>query len=121
MTMTTSAPVTDATTGTWTVACAGAELEPLWGETVLLAGRQIALIKLSDDELYAVGNQDPHTGAFVMARGIVGSRGDIPTIASPLHKEVYDLRTGAGLSNPALRIDSYPSRIVDGVVEVQLP
>lgn len=106
---------------TWTIACATDELEPLWGETVLLDGRQIALIKISDEELYAVGNQDPHTGAFVMARGIVGSRGDIPTIASPLHKQVYDLRTGVGLSHPHLRIDSYPSRVVDGMVEVQLP
>lgn len=105
----------------WTTACATAELEPLWGETVLLDGHQIALIKISDDELYAVGNQDPHTGAFVMARGIVGSRGDVPTIASPLHKEVYDLRTGAGLSHPDLRIESYPSRVVDGMVEVHLP
>ncbi|MFX8270340.1 nitrite reductase (NAD(P)H) small subunit, partial [Acinetobacter baumannii] len=39
---------------TWTTACATAELEPLWGETVLLDGHQIALIKISDDELYAV-------------------------------------------------------------------
>lgn len=106
---------------TWTMACPAAELEPLWGETVLLDGHQIALIKISDDELYAVGNQDPHTGAFVMARGIVGSRGDAPTLASPLHKEVYDLRTGAGLSHPGLRINSYPSRIVDGMVEIELP
>ncbi len=105
---------------TWTIACAVAELEPLWGETVLLEGRQIALIRVSDDELYAIGNQDPRTGAFVMARGIVGSRGDTPTIASPLHKEVYDLRTGAGLTNPSLRVESYPSRIVDGMVEVEL-
>lgn len=105
----------------WIVACAASELEPLWGETVLLDGHQIALIKVSDDELYAVGNQDPHTGAFVMARGIVGSRGDAPTLASPLHKEVYDLRSGAGLSHPELAIATYPSRIVDGMVEVELP
>lgn len=105
----------------WMTACAASELEPLWGESVLLDGHQIALIKITDDELYAVGNQDPHTGAFVMARGIVGSRGLAPTIASPLHKEIYDLRDGAGLSHPHLRIASYPSRIVDGMIEVELP
>lgn len=106
---------------TWTIACAADELEPMWGETVLLRGLQIALVKISDDELYAVGNQDPHTGAFVMARGIVGSRGDAPTIASPLHKEVYDLRTGAGLSHPQFVIETYPARVVDGMIEVALP
>ena len=106
---------------TWTTACATAELEPLWGETVLLDGHQIALIKISDDELYAVGNQDPHTGAFVMARGIVGSRGDVPTIASPLHKEVYDLATGECFTNPALVLQTFRTRVVGGMIEVELP
>jgi nitrite reductase (NADH) small subunit len=105
----------------WTTACALDELEPLWGETVLLDGRQIALIKVSDDELYAVSNRDPHTGAYVMARGIVGSRGDALTLASPLHKEVYDLRTGAGLSHPQFKIETYPSRVVGRMIEVELP
>lgn len=104
----------------WTVACAASELEPLWGETVLLNGLQIALIKISDDELYAVGNQDPHTGAFVMARGIVGSRGDAPTLASPLHKEVYDLRTGECLGAPELSLATFATRIVGGGLEVEL-
>jgi nitrite reductase (NADH) small subunit len=103
------------------MACAADELEPFWGETVLLGGLQVALIKISADELYAVGNEDPHTGAFVMARGIVGSRGEAPTLASPLHKEVYDLRTGAGLSHPQYALAVYPSRVVDGFIEVELP
>lgn len=56
--------------------------------------------------------KDPRTHAAVMARGIVGSRG-----ASPLHKEVYDLATGAAVSGgTALR--NYPVRCVDGVVEL---
>src|SRR5690606_19701714 len=42
----------------------------------------------------AVSNRDPYTGAQVMARGIVGTRDDAPTVASPLHKQVFDLRTG---------------------------
>ena len=48
-------------------------------------------------------HHDPHTGAPVMARGIVGSRGDRPTIASPLHKQVYDLGTGECFSDAASR------------------
>ena len=74
--------------------CAVAELDPLWGEAALVDGHQVALFLLPDGSLYAVSNQDPATGSFVMSRGIVGSRGAHHTIASPLHKEVYDLETG---------------------------
>lgn len=43
----------------------------------------------------------------MISRGIVGSRGDAPTIASPLHKQIFDLRTGACLETqgkPALAL-----------------
>jgi nitrite reductase (NADH) small subunit len=53
-----------------------------------------------------------------MARGIVGTHQGIPTIASPLHKEAYSLETGECLSNPDLRLELYPSRVVDGTVQV---
>ena len=45
-------------------------------------------------QVFAIGNQDPFSGANVMSRGIVGSRGDVPTVASPMFKQVFDLRTG---------------------------
>ena len=55
-----------------------------------------------------------------MARGILGSKGARPTIASPLHKEVYDLETGECFSTPGLKLAAFSSRIVDGFVEVEL-
>jgi nitrite reductase (NADH) small subunit len=106
---------------TWLAACPIAELETGWGETALLAGRQVALLKDSDSHAFAIDARDPHTGAMVMARGIMGSRGEAPTIASPLHKEIYDLRTGAGLSNPGYSVTTYATRVVDGVLEVEVP
>ncbi len=81
---------------------------------------QVALFR-TGDELFAVDNLDPVGGAYVMSRGIVGSRGGVPTVASPLHKQVYDLRTGR-LPGPA-RGDRCPgttSRCRDGLVEVRL-
>ena len=65
-------------------------------------------------------NEDPATGAHVMARGITGSRGARPTIASPLHKEVYDLETGECFGNPELRLATFGTRVVDGYIEVEL-
>ncbi|MEG9249030.1 nitrite reductase small subunit NirD [Arthrobacter sp. Soc17.1.1.1] len=103
----------------WVAVCRLDDLEECWGEAALVGQEQIALFRLPGDRVHAVGNIDPRTGAAVMARGIVGSRGTAPTIASPLHKEVYDLVSGARLSGgEGLR--AYPVRCVDGVVEVDV-
>lgn len=74
--------------------CAVSDLEVERGRAALFGSTQIALFLLADGTLHAVSNRDPYTGAQVMARGIVGSRDDAPTVASPLHKQVFDLRTG---------------------------
>jgi nitrite reductase (NADH) small subunit len=105
----------------WLDVCALAELEPFWGEAALVAGHQVAVVRLPDDRLFAVGNLDPVADAQVMSRGIVGSRGDRPTIASPLHKEVYDLASGERLGADGPGLGSYPVRVVDGRVEVLVP
>jgi nitrite reductase (NADH) small subunit len=104
----------------WHRVCAVADLEPAWGEAALIAGRQVALFRTLAGEVFAVAQEDPATGANVMARGITGSRGDRPTVASPLHKEVYDLATGECLGSPELRLATFGTRIVGGYIEVQL-
>jgi len=71
-----------------------------------------------DGALYAIGNQDPFTGAFVLSRGIVGTRGDIPTVASPLHKQVFDLRTGTCLDDGESSVPVFAVRERAGQVEV---
>lgn len=105
----------------WTEVCALEDLDPFWGEAALVAGHQVAIVRLPGDRLFAVGNLDPVANAQVMSRGIVGSRGDRPTIASPLHKEVYDLASGERLGAHGPGIGSYPVRVVDGRVEVLVP
>lgn len=101
----------------WVQVCRIDDLEECWGEAALVGHEQIALFRLPGDQLHAVGNIDPRTQAAVIARGIVGSRGAAPTIASPLHKEVYDLATGASLMG-GTGLRTYPVRCVDGVVEM---
>lgn len=102
----------------WTAVCDYDDLLPERGVAVLLGGEQVALFRAFDDSLYAIGNQDPFTGAFVLSRGIVGTRGGIPTVASPLHKQVYDLRTGACLDDDRKSVPVFPVRRRDGRVEV---
>ncbi|MBG6191750.1 nitrite reductase (NADH) small subunit [Arthrobacter sp. CAN_A212] len=101
----------------WEQICRLDDLEECWGEAALVGTVQVALFRLPGDRLHAVGNIDPRTGAAVMARGIVGSRGASPTVASPLHKEVYDLATGASVSG-GQGLSAYPVRCVNGVVEL---
>jgi len=105
---------------TWTGICDYDDLQPEHGVAALLGEEQVALFRTFDGGLYAIGNQDPFTGAFVLSRGIVGTRGDIPTVASPLHKQVFDLRTGACLDDGSRNVRVFPVRRRDGRVEVSV-
>ncbi len=109
----------DATTQVWTSACALDDLVPGRGVAVLLPdATQAALFRLSDDRLYAVGNIDPFGRAAVMSRGLVGDRAGEPTVASPLLKQVFSLRTGRCLDDDGAALGTYATRVVDGTVEV---
>ena len=46
--------------------------------------------------------------------------GERVTVASPLHKQVYDIVTGECFTHPALHLQTYPVQVVDGYVEVAL-
>lgn len=105
---------------TWTPVCALASLAPDRGSAALVDGHQIALFRLHEtDEVYALDHRDPFSGANVMARGLVGSRGDVPTIASPVHKQSFDLRTGVCLDDESASLGTWDVRVLDGVVEVR--
>jgi nitrite reductase (NADH) small subunit len=104
----------------WVEVCALSQLEPLWAEAAIVDGEQLALVRMPDGTVFAVSNQDPATGSFVMCRGIVGSHGDRVTLASPLHKQVYDLATGECLNSADLRLRTFETRVESGVVLVRL-
>jgi nitrite reductase (NADH) small subunit len=104
--------------GGWHAVCRYADLLPERGVAALVGGTQIAVFRLFDGTLYAIGNRDPFTGAHVLSRGIVGSRGEIPTLASPLLKQVFDLRTGACLDDGTVAVPSYAARAAAGRVEI---
>jgi nitrite reductase (NADH) small subunit len=113
----TLSPMTEAAITAVTI-CAYDALLPERGVAALIGDRQIALFRTYDGEVFALGNQDPVSGANVMSRGIVGSRGDVPTVASPMFKQVYDLRTGVCLDDPEVSIPTYRVRVADGQVIV---
>ena len=106
---------------TWVPVCRLADLPRERGTAALVGGVQVALFRTFDDAVYAVQQHDPYSGAAVLSRGIVGSRGDAPTVASPMYNQVFDLRTGAcldpvGREPQALR--TWPVEVCDGTVHV---
>lgn len=112
-------------TEVWVPVCRLADITPDRGVAALVGPRQVAVFLLSplpgaDEapaEIYAIDNRDPYSGANVLARGLVGSAGDRPIVASPIFKQRFDLRDGACLDGD-LPVRTWPVRIVDGCVEV---
>jgi len=101
----------------WEDVCALEDIVPDTGVCALVDGRQVAIVR-TDGTVYAIGNFDPFSKAFVLSRGIVGDRGGIPKIASPIYKQTFDLRTGACLDDPRVRVPSYEVRVERGRVLV---
>lgn len=115
--MTTSLVPTQTTTAH--AVCRLDDLHPDRGAAALVDGHQVALFLLAHTgDVLAISHRDPFTGANVMARGLVGSRGEAATVASPLHKQTFDLRTGRCLDDPDVSIATWPVSVVEGVVHV---
>jgi nitrite reductase (NADH) small subunit len=113
----------------WERVCPLSDLYPERGAAALFGEVQVALFRLPDGRVHAVQNLDPFSGAYVMSRGIVGTRAGEPTVAAPVYKQVFSLVTGKclvaadkvpqGDLPPDLR--TYPVEIRDGVIHVGLP
>lgn len=108
-------------TRSWVDVCALEELVPNRGVCALVERYQVAIFRVGDDEVLGLSNWDPFSRAFVLSRGIVGSRGDRLKVSSPVYKQSFDLRTGECLDDPAVSVPVFEARVVDGRVEVAAP
>lgn len=110
----------------WVGVCTKGQLIPERGVAVLVRDQQVALFRVTGADgaefVHAVGHKDPFSQANVIARGIVGSVGtggeQRDTVASPMYKHVFDLRTGECLTDPSERLPVYRTWIAGGVVYV---
>ena len=100
--------------------CPVERLIPDRGAAALVAGHPVAVFLLATGDLAAIDNVDPISGASVLSRGIVGDVDGSPTVASPLYKQRFDLRTGRCLDRDDTALAVHEVRVVDGVVEVRL-
>ena len=87
--------------------CPLSALTPERGSAALLPdGTQIAVFLLDDGSVHAVQQHDPYSGTNILSRGLVGTHrvpveGEdpesapvVPTLASPMFKQVWNLDTG---------------------------
>lgn len=102
----------------WSPVCAYDALVPDRPAAALLGSDQVAVVRLADGAVHAVANLDPFSGANVMARGLVGTRGTRAVIISPMYKQAFDLVTGECLDEAHAHLAVYAVRVVDGGVEV---
>jgi nitrite reductase (NADH) small subunit len=102
----------------WIDVCALDAIAPSTGVCALVGRSQVAVVRAGRD-LYAIDNFDPFARAFVISRGLVGDRGGVPIIASPIYKHAFDLRSGACLDDPSVCLRVWPVRVRNGRVEVE--
>jgi nitrite reductase (NADH) small subunit len=130
----------DTGTGTWVRVCRLDQLTPFRGSAAKVGDHQIALFRWpggdypvvndrngrptpgNGDTVYAIGNKDPFSGAYVMSRGVVGDRAGVHKVAGPVYKQSFDLSTGRCLDDETVQLTTFPVRLApDGWIEVETP
>jgi nitrite reductase (NADH) small subunit len=106
----------------WVTVCSLDQILPNTGVCALVNHQQVAIFHVQSADraaqIYAIDNYDPFSKAYVLSRGIVGDRGGIAKVASPIYKHNFNLQTGACFDDPTVTVATYPSRIVEGQIEI---
>ena len=111
-----------APTATWVDVCPLDRILPNRGVCAKAGPFQVAVFRVvPGDELLALSNYDPFSRAYVLSRGIVGSKGDRLKVASPVYKQSFDLETGVCLDDATVSVRTFAVRILDGMVQVASP
>jgi assimilatory nitrate reductase catalytic subunit len=99
--------------------CPLEDIVPDSGVAALVDGEQVAVFRLDDDSVHAVGNRDPFSRANVLSRGIVGDLKGELVVASPVYKQHFSLRTGRCVEDASARIPVYDARVEEGWVVIE--
>lgn len=108
------------TSENWTTLCSREDLVADCGIACWTEEGPVALFWLPDHEpsLFAVSHYDPISRANVLARGIVGDKGGVPVVASPLYKQHFRLDNGQCLEDEDAAVPCYPVRLRQDKVEI---
>lgn len=98
--------------------CKTSDLVPCRGAAALVDGKQVAVFRLPQGSVYAIGNHDPFSGANVLSRGIVGDLKGELVVASPIYKQHFSLVSGRCLEDETVSVPVYPVRTLKNVIEI---
>ncbi|WP_397448620.1 nitrite reductase small subunit NirD [Pseudomonas sp. NA-150] len=106
----------------WRSLCSRWDLIANSGVVALLDDAQIALFHLphtaDGEQLYAVANRDPKSGANVIGRGLIGEMGGELVVASPMFKQHFRLHDGSCVEYPEQPLKVWPVRLNGDSVEI---
>jgi NAD(P)H-dependent nitrite reductase small subunit len=88
------------------------------GVCALIDGEQVALLRVGE-EVFALENLDPFSGANVIARGITGDLQGQLVVSSPVYKQHFNLRSGRCLEDESVSLRTWPCGVLDGRVWVE--
>lgn len=103
----------------WIRVCNTNDILPYSGAAALVLGRQVAIFRLQSD-FYAISDYDPFSGAYVLARGIVGDRAGVVKVSSPIYKQSFSLLTGECLDDPSIKLPTYPLQVTDDTIYISI-
>lgn len=112
----TANPTTD-----WKTLCSTHDLIPNSGVAALVDGTQVAVFYIPgfENEVYAIGNNDPFSGSNVLARGLIGDIKGEPMVASPLYKQHFSLSNGTCFEDNSVSVPVWPVKIEGENVQIQ--
>ncbi len=103
----------------WVKVCKADDVSLYSGVSALVFGRQVAILRVKSG-YYAISDYDPFSGSCVLSRGFVDDQGAVPKVASPVYYQSFNLITGECLSDPAIRLATYPLQVIRGYIYIAL-
>jgi 3-phenylpropionate/trans-cinnamate dioxygenase ferredoxin component len=99
----------------WTKVASVSDVQPDTARVVTVGNKDIVVCNV-DGELYAIDNVCTHDLGPLGEGTLVGDR-----IECPRHGALFDVRTGKAVTLPAIYpVQTYPVRVTDGTVEVEI-
>jgi 3-phenylpropionate/trans-cinnamate dioxygenase ferredoxin component len=98
----------------WVTVAATGDVAPGSGKVVEAPGRLLALFNV-DGAFYALDNTCLHRGGPVGEGDLEGT-----VVTCPWHGFQYDVTTGRNVFDPDVGLESFPVRVTDGEVQVEI-
>lgn len=100
----------------WTTACKLTDIEPDGVRRFDLSGRSFAIYRTETDELFCTDGFCSHEQVH-LSDGLMMDY----EIECPKHSGIFDIRSGEAKRLPAcVNLQTYPARLADGQVQVQV-